>query len=151
MAICFLFSFLNPEHEDRAAEIVREEFPEAHLSVSHEIVPLHREYERFSTACLNAYIGPKTSRYLENMRSGMRAEAPDTDFNLMASNGGIVTIDGAIERPSSLLMSGPVAGVIGGRWVGELAGHENVITLDVGGTSADIAVVPDGSVRMKGL
>jgi 5-oxoprolinase (ATP-hydrolysing) len=151
VAVCFLFSFLNPEHERRAAEIVREELPGAYLSVSHEVVPLHREYERFSTTCLNAYIGPKVSRYLGRMRDAMAGEAPDTEFHLMASNGGVVTVDGAIERPVSLLMSGPAAGIVGGIWVGRRAGAENVITLDVGGTSADIGVAPAGRMRMKHL
>ena len=106
VAVCFLFSFLNPEHERRAAEIVREELPDTYLSVSHEVVPLHREYERFSTTCLNAYIGPRVSRYLARMRDAMAADAPDTEFHLMASNGGVVTVDGAIDRPVSLLVSG---------------------------------------------
>lgn len=151
VAVCFLFSFLNPAHEDRAAEIVREEFPDVHVSVGHRVVPLHREYERFSTACLNGYIGPRTSQYLENMRDALTRDAPGADFNLMTSNGGIVTVEDAIERPVSLLMSGPVAGVIGGIWVGGLVGHSSVITLDVGGTSADIGVAPDGQLRMKRL
>ena len=151
VAVCFLFSFLNPAHEQRAAEILQEEFADAHVSVSHRIVPLHREYERFSTACLNGYIGPRTSRYLANMRVALAADAPNADFNLMTSQGGIVTVDDAIERPVSLLLSGPVAGVIGGIWMGNLVGHTNVITLDVGGTSADIGVAPDGELRMKRL
>ena len=151
VAICFLFSFLNPAHEERAAEILLEEFADAHVSVGHRVVPLHREYERFSTACLNAYIGPRTSRYLANMRGALVGEAPNADFNLMTSQGGIVTVDDAIDRPVSLLLSGPVAGVIGGIWMGNLVGHENVITLDVGGTSADIGVAPDGELRMKRL
>ena len=151
VAICFLFSFLNPEHEDRAREIVGEELPETYLCVSHDVVPLHREYERFSTACLNAYIGPRTARYLERMRAAMSEAAPRTDFHLMTSNGGIVTIDGALEKPVSLLMSGPAAGIVGGIWVARLAGYENVVTLDVGGTSADIGVAPLGQLRMKHL
>ena len=151
VAVCFLFSFLNPEHERRAAEIVREELPDTYLSVSHEVVPLHREYERFSTTCLNAYIGPRVSRYLARMRDAMAADAPDTEFHLMASNGGVVTVDGAIDRPVSLLVSGPAAGIVGGIWIGREAGAENVITLDVGGTSADIGVAPGGRLRMKHL
>ena len=151
VAVCLLFSFLNPEHEDRAAAIVREEFPDAYLSVSHDVVPLHREYERFSTACLNAYVGPKTARYVERMARALGEEAPNTDFHLMSSSGGVVTVEGAIRRPVSLLMSGPVAGIVGGIWIGRLAGCKGVITLDVGGTSADIGVAPDGRMRMKHL
>jgi N-methylhydantoinase A/oxoprolinase/acetone carboxylase beta subunit len=115
------------------------------------VAPQHREYERFSTAALNAYIGPKTSRYLRHMHDGVGAVAPDTDFHLMASNGGTLTVEGAISRPTQLLMSGPVAGIIGGIAVGRAVGLESVITLDVGGTSADIGVAPGGQLRMKHL
>jgi N-methylhydantoinase A/oxoprolinase/acetone carboxylase beta subunit len=151
VAVCFLFSFLNPAHERRVKEILTEELPGVHLSISHEVVPQHREYERFSTTALDAYIGPKTSRYLRNMHGALRELAPDTDFHLMASNGGTLTIDGAASRPTQLLMSGPVAGIVGGIAAARSAGYESVITLDVGGTSADIGVAPDAVVRMKHL
>lgn len=151
VAVCFLFSFLNPAHEQRVKEILAEEMPDTHVSISHEVAPQHREYERFSTAALNAYIGPKTSRYLRHMHDGVGAVAPDTDFHLMASNGGTLTVEGAISRPTQLLMSGPVAGIIGGIAVGRAVGLESVITLDVGGTSADIGVAPGGQLRMKHL
>ena len=146
-----MFSFLNPEHEKRVAAIVRAEFPEAYLSVSHEVIPQYREFERFTTTCLNAYIGPKTSRYLETLGGKLKAGGLKGELHLMQSAGGSATLQGASTRPVSLLMSGPVAGLIGGIWVGETAGFKNVITLDVGGTSADIAVAPNGEMRMKHL
>jgi 5-oxoprolinase (ATP-hydrolysing) len=151
VAVCFLFSFLNPDHERRAREILEAEMPGVYVCASHEVIPLHREYERFSTACLNAYIAPKTSRYIAQTHRAMADEAPGTDFRLMASNGGTVTVDGAVASPASLLMSGPSAGVVGGIWIGRQAGVENLITLDVGGTSADIAVAPGGQLRMRHL
>jgi N-methylhydantoinase A/oxoprolinase/acetone carboxylase beta subunit len=151
VAVCFLFSFLNPAHERRVKELLAEEMPDAHISISHEVTPQHREYERFSTTALNAYIGPKTSRYLERMNDSLHELAPDIDFHLMASNGGTLTVDGAVQRPTQLLMSGPVAGIIGGIAVGRAAGFDSVITLDVGGTSADIGVAPGGELRMKHL
>ncbi len=151
ICVCFLFSFLDPRHEARAKEIVLEEAPGVHLSISHEVSPQHREYERFSTTALNAYIGPKTSRYLRRMDDRLRELAPETDFHLMASNGGTVTVDGAVDAPAALLMSGPVAGIVGGIAAGKAAGYDSVITLDVGGTSADIGVAPDGRLRMKHL
>ena len=83
VCVCFLFSFLDPRHEQRAKEILAEEFPEAHASISHEVVPQHREYERFTTTALNAYIGPKTSSYLRRMDSALGEVAPDADFHLM--------------------------------------------------------------------
>jgi len=151
VAICFLFSFLNPAHENRAKEILREELPDVHLSISHQVTPQHREYERFSTTALDAYIGPKTSRYLERMHAAVGEMAPASEFHLMSSNGGTLTVDAATARPTQLLMSGPVAGIIGGIAVGHSAGFDSVITLDVGGTSADIGVAPGGELRMKPL
>jgi 5-oxoprolinase (ATP-hydrolysing) len=151
VAVCLLHSYLNPEHERRIKEIVLEEFPEAYLSVSHEVVPLYREYERFSTVCLNAYVGPKVSRYLGRFEDEMRRAGFRRSVQLMQSSGGTVGVQAASARPVSLLMSGPVAGVIGGIWSGRMAGVENVITLDMGGTSADIGVAPGGQLRMRHL
>jgi N-methylhydantoinase A/oxoprolinase/acetone carboxylase beta subunit len=151
VAVCFLFSFLNPEHERRVAEIVREEFPEAFLSVSSEVLPQYREYERFSTVCLNAYIGPQVSRYVRRLEDELEAMDVKTGLHLMTSASGVATAGGAVARPVNLLMSGPVAGVVGGIWTGRQAGYENVITLDVGGTSADIGLAQEGQLRMKHL
>ena len=151
IAVCFLFSFLNPEHEARVAEIVREEFPDAFLSVSSEVLPQYREYERFSTVCLNAYIGPRVSRYVRRLEEELAAMDVKTGLHLMTSASGVATAGGAVSRPVNLLMSGPVAGVVGGIWAGRQAGYDNVITLDVGGTSADIGLAQDGRLRMKHL
>jgi N-methylhydantoinase A/oxoprolinase/acetone carboxylase beta subunit len=151
VSICFLFSFLNPEHEQRVADIVREEFPGAFLSVSSEVLPQYREYERFSTVCLNAYIGPKVSRYVRRLEEELEAMDVRTGLHLMTSASGVATAEGAVARPVNLLMSGPVAGVVGGIWTGKQAGFDNVITLDVGGTSADIGLAQEGRLRMKHL
>jgi N-methylhydantoinase A/oxoprolinase/acetone carboxylase beta subunit len=151
VAVCFLFSFLNPQHEARVAEIVREEFPAAFLSVSSEVLPQYREYERFSTVCLNAYVGPKVSRYVRRLEDELRSMDVRTGVHLMTSASGVATAEGAVARPVNLLMSGPVAGVVGGIWAGRNAGYENVITLDVGGTSADIGLAQEGRLRMKHL
>jgi 5-oxoprolinase (ATP-hydrolysing) len=151
VAICFLFSFLNPAHEQRAAEIVREEFPEAFLSVSSEVLPQYREYERFSTLAVNAFIGPKVAGYARRLEDELRSLGVRTGLHLMSSASGVVTAQGAVQRPVNLLMSGPVAGVVGGIWVGRQAGFDNVITLDVGGTSADIGLAQSGALRMKHL
>lgn len=151
ISVCFLFSFLNPAHEQRVAEIVREEFPEAFLSVSSEVLPQYREYERFSTVSLNAYVGPKVSRYIRRLQEQLEELDVRTKLHLMTSASGVATPEGAIARPVNLLMSGPVAGVVGGIWAGKQAGYDNVITLDVGGTSADIGLAQDGRLRMKHL
>jgi N-methylhydantoinase A/oxoprolinase/acetone carboxylase beta subunit len=151
IAVCFLFSFLNPAHEERVAEIVREEFPDAFLSVSSEVLPQYREYERFSTVCLNAYVGPKVSRYVRRLEEQLEDLEVRTKLHLMTSASGVATPEGAVARPVNLLMSGPVAGVVGGIWAGKQAGYDNVITLDVGGTSADIGLAQEGRLRMKHL
>ncbi len=151
VAVCFLFSFLNTSHEQRVAEIVREEFPEAFLSVSSEVLPQYREYERFSTVGLNAYVGPKVATYVSRLEEQLTKLGVRTGLHLMTSASGVATAEAATKRPVNLLMSGPVAGVVGGIWAGRLAGYANVITLDVGGTSADIGLAQDGKLRMKHL
>jgi N-methylhydantoinase A/oxoprolinase/acetone carboxylase beta subunit len=151
VAVCFLFSFLNASHEQRVAEIVREEFPEAFLSVSSEVLPQYREYERFSTVGLNAYVGPKVATYVSRLEEQLTRLGVRTGLHLMTSASGVATAEAATKRPVNLLMSGPVAGVVGGIWAGRLAGYANVITLDVGGTSADIGLAQDGRLRMKHL
>ena len=151
IAICFMFSFLNPAHEKRAGEIVAEEAPGLYVSLSHEIVAQYREYERFSTTALNAYVGPKTSRYLDRLDRALASEGLGAGLHLMQSSGGAATIDAAIRRPVTLLMSGPVGGLLGGIWAGGTAGFRDVISLDVGGTSADIGVAPDGRMQFKHL
>jgi N-methylhydantoinase A/oxoprolinase/acetone carboxylase beta subunit len=142
---------LNPDHERRVAEIVREEFPEAFLSVSSEVLPQYREYERFSTVGLNAYVGPKVASYVARLGEELEALGVRSGLHLMTSASGVATSEAAIRRPVNLLMSGPVAGVVGGIWAGKQAGYDNVITLDVGGTSADIGLAQEGRLRMKHL
>ncbi len=151
VAVCFLHSYLNPSHEQRVKEILLEEFPEAYLSVSNEVLPLYREFERFSTVALNAYVGPKVSRYVERFADAMSAAGFPHGVQLMQSSGGMTTVDSASARPVNLLMSGPVAGLIGGIWAGRVAGFDNVVTLDIGGTSADIGVAAGGELRMRHL
>ena len=148
--VAFLFSFLNNEHEQRAKEIVTAILPDAFVSASSDVVNSIREYERFSSAAMNAYIGPKTAHYLhEPRRAGSRASGIRAMVRVMQSNGGISTIENAVERPIGLLLSGPAGGVIGGRWTGEHCGKSKIITIDIGGTSADISVIEDGELRIK--
>ncbi|MBS1860292.1 MAG: hydantoinase B/oxoprolinase family protein [Actinobacteria bacterium] len=151
IAICLLHSYLAPEHEQRVRDIVAEEHPDAYLSVSHEVVPLYREFERFSTVCLNAYIGPKVSRYLGRLEESLAEAGFRREMQLMQSSGGMAPTGWAAERPVTLLMSGPVAGLIGGIWAAKASGYDNVVTLDIGGTSADIGVAMNGELRMRHL
>ncbi len=151
VAVCLLHSYLNPRHEQRVKQIVQEEYPGCFLSVSHEVLPLYREFERFSTVALNAYVGPRVSRYLGRFAEAMSEAGFRRDVQLMQSSGGMATITGSSERPVNLLMSGPVAGLIGGIWAGRASGFDSVVTLDIGGTSADIGVAAGGRLRMRHL
>ena len=115
------------------------------------MLPLYREFERFSTVALNAYVGPKVARYVARFDEAMRASGFTHGVQLMQSSGGMATVESAAQRPVNLLMSGPVAGLIGGIWAGRMAGFDNVVTLDIGGTSADIGVAAGGQLRMRHL
>lgn len=146
VAVCFLFSYLNPTHERRAAEIVREEAPELFVTTSADIVPQFREFERFTTATMSAFVGPTTAHYIERLESALRAEGIDGDLHVMMSSGGVASPRAAAERPVTLLLSGPAAGILGGQWAGELAGRKRLITFDMGGTSADIGIVTEDGI-----
>jgi N-methylhydantoinase A/oxoprolinase/acetone carboxylase beta subunit len=146
VAVCFLFSYLNPVHERRAAEIVREEMPDAFVTTSADIVPQFREFERFTTASMSAFVGPKTGHYLERLGEGLAEEGVAGDLHVMMSSGGVASVQAAAERPVTLLLSGPAAGILGGQWAGALAGRTRLITFDMGGTSADIGIVTDDGV-----
>ncbi len=145
--VCFLFAFLNDSHEQRAKAIVKEVMPEAFVSCSSDVVDVIREYERFSTTAMNAYVGPSTAHYLHNLETKLRGRGIKAELRLMQSNGGISTVENCAERPVTILMSGPAGGVIGGRWCGGLSGEKNIITVDIGGTSADISTIPDGHIK----
>jgi len=146
VAVCFLFSYLNPEHERRAAAIVAEEMPDAFVTASAEIFPQFREFERFTTACMNAFVGPRVGRYLRSLETALQERGVPGELHVMASNGGVASVGSAAERPVTLLLSGPAAGVLGGLWAGELSERKRLITFDMGGTSADIGIVTERGV-----
>ena len=151
IAVCFLFSFLNPAHEQRVKEIILEEYPDVYLSLSSEVLPQFREYERFTTTGLNAYIGPTTARYIKQLQKTLKEQGYTAKVHLMQSFGGVASADAAQEKPVNLLLSGPVGGVLGAIWTSKLTDLSNVITLDIGGTSADISVLADLQPSMKHL
>ncbi|MBM3516723.1 MAG: hydantoinase/oxoprolinase family protein [Alphaproteobacteria bacterium] len=144
IAICFLFSYLNPVHEERAKAIIAEECPEAFICTSAAVSPQFREFERFTTAAMNAFIGPAVGTYVANLAAGLAHSGLKADLRIMRSNGGVATPEMVAEKPVLTLLSGPAAGVLGGAWAGALSGRQSVITFDVGGTSADIGVVTEG-------
>ncbi|RBI83324.1 hydantoinase/oxoprolinase family protein [Rhodosalinus halophilus] len=140
----FLFSYVNPAHERRAAEIVSEVMPEAFVTTSSEVAPQFREFERFTTAAMSAFIGPKVRRYISELQRSLHDRGLRGELHVMTSSGGVATPEMIARKPASTLLSGLVAGVRGGAAVGRHAGADRLITLDIGGTSADIGIVVDG-------
>jgi N-methylhydantoinase A len=148
VAICFLHAYANPNHERRAGEIVREMLPDAYLTLSHGITREFREYERTSTAVLNSYVGPTAARYLGSLERSLAGIGVRARFHIMQSNGGSATFAAAREAPINLVESGPVGGVIGGAELGRLIGIQNLITLDIGGTTAKTSLIAGGDVKV---
>jgi N-methylhydantoinase A len=144
VAVCFLFSYLNPDHEDRARAILARHMPHAFVTTSSSVAPQFREFERFTTAALSAFIGPKIGSYISHLEGALREAGLTADLLIMASNGGVATPAMAVEKPALTLLSGVAAGVLGGAWIGQSAQRQRLITFDIGGTSADIGIVVDG-------
>ena len=145
IAVCFLFSYLNPVHENRARELIEEEYPECFVTTSSSVSPQFREFERFTTATMNAFIGPKVRDYVNHLATRIGDDGIQADLHVMSSNGGVATAKMVSDRPVMTLLSGPAAGVLGGAWTGELSNRTKLITFDMGGTSADIGIVSDGT------
>lgn len=152
IAICFLFSFVNPSHEQRAAEIIRDAYPDLALSLSCEVDPAFREYERTVVTTFDAYIKPVIDRYLANLENGLKEVGVPCPLQVMQSRGGIASSEVARRRPVRLFLSGPAAGVVGAKMVGQAAGIDNLISVDIGGTSSDIALIRAGEpiIRPEG-
>lgn len=148
IVIGFLFSFINDAHERQAKAIIEREMPDAYVCSSSEVANVIREFERFSTAAMNAFIGPQTSMYLQNLQRKLADNGFRAHLRLIQSNGGISTVEACSKRAVNILMSGPAGGVIGGRSEGLLCGSNNLITVDIGGTSADISTIPDGRIKI---
>ncbi|HEX3722623.1 MAG TPA: hydantoinase/oxoprolinase family protein [Nitrolancea sp.] len=148
IAICFIHSYANPDHERRAAEIVREEAPQLAVTASHEVTREWREYERTNTVVLNAYIQPTARRYLNTLEQSLTDQGmPVGALHVMQSNGGIATFEQGRGRPIRMVESGPVGGVIGAMAIGKILGLDNLITLDIGGTTAKSSLIQGGMVR----
>ncbi|MFN8215206.1 MAG: hydantoinase/oxoprolinase family protein [Solirubrobacterales bacterium] len=145
VAVCFLFSYLNSAHEDEAAQIVREEMPDAFVCTSSGVVPQFREFERFTTTAVNAFVGPVTRSYIGRLDERLREIGAEDLLYVMQSNGGTAKPEAAMERPVTLLLSGPVGGVMGGIWASG-GNAPYLATLDVGGTSADIGIVAESGL-----
>jgi N-methylhydantoinase A len=149
VVICFLHAYLNPAHERAAATVVREEMPGVWLSVSSDVCPEFREYLRGSTAAVNAAVMPIVSRYVDALESRLAALGATAPFYVMQSSGGVMTSASAKERPVYMVESGPAAGVIAAGAVAEPYGHRNVMSFDMGGTTAKVGLIQDGRLRLS--
>ena len=146
VAVCFLFAFRDPSHEQAVAEELRRRLPGAHVVASHEVSPEFREYERASTTAVDAYLGPLAGRYLRAL-AGRCEEAGLPEPLVMRSSGGVATIGEGAAHPSWILVSGPAGGVVGAGLVARLAGFENAISFDMGGTSTDVCLIASGKAE----
>jgi len=149
LAVCFLHAYANPAHERRVKELARQINPSVFLSVSHELTSEFREYERFLTAVLNAYVGAKLNEYLSRLQARLRDIGLRIDPHIIQSNGGLMSIKTAANVPVRTVLSGPSAGVVGAAYVARLAGHPDIITLDMGGTSTDVSLLRNAQPNME--
>jgi N-methylhydantoinase A len=147
--VCLLHSYLNPAHERAVAAVLREEMPGAYLSVSSDVCPEFREYLRASTAAVNAGVMPIVSRYVDALESRLHALGAAAPFYVMQSNGGVMTSASAKARPVYMVESGPAAGVIAAGAIAAPYGHRNVMSFDMGGTTAKVGLIQDGQLRLS--
>ncbi|MGV3649900.1 MAG: hydantoinase/oxoprolinase family protein [Devosia sp.] len=141
VAICFLHSYRRPEHEARARDVVARLLPDAYVSLSSEILPEFREFERMSTVAVNAFVGPKMGAYLKRFRKRVADVGIPAEPYTIHSNGGLMSVDTVYASPVRTCVSGPAAGVVGAAEIGRIAGLPNLITFDVGGTSPDVSLI----------
>ncbi len=148
VAVCFLHSYANPAHERAAAGMLRALLPDAVVAASAEVLPEYREHERFSTTALNVAVAPRMRRYLGGLRRRLAEIGAGTELSIMTSAGGTLPAERIEAMPVLSMLSGPAAGVIAARFLGQACGYPNIITCDMGGTSTDVAVIRQGSFGM---
>ena len=148
VAVCLLFAFLNPEHEKAVKSILDEHLGGLPYSLSHEVAPIWREYERASTTIADAYIKSMVGRYISGLDDGLKAVGADGSWTVMKSNGGTVSAEACVESPIQLAMSGPAGGLIASQAIARELDLDNVVTLDMGGTSCDVGIVIGGEQRL---
>jgi N-methylhydantoinase A len=145
IGICLIHAYANPAHERRVAEIVREIYPEATLSLSSDVLPEYREYERTVTTLVDAFVKPYMERYLKRVHGALGPGLRDKPFLVMQSNGGVASPEQVVRKPITTALSGPAAGAIGSAVIADIAGFRDVITLDAGGTSTDLCLIESGA------
>ena len=144
VAVCFIHSYRKPDHERRVGEIVREQLPDVFCSLSVDVLPEIREYERTSTTVINAYLGPIIKNYLDSLIIRLKDSGVEAPVRIMQSNGGVMSARNAADRPVRIVESGPAAGVVAGHQLGLRVGLSNIITFDMGGTTAKASLIEDG-------
>ncbi|MDE2305122.1 MAG: hydantoinase/oxoprolinase family protein [Gammaproteobacteria bacterium] len=149
LTVSLINSYANPVHERRVRTIATEELPDVPVSLSSEVVPEMQEYERTVTTVANSYVRPRVARYVANLKAKIAAIAADVKLHILRSDGGLAGAAAAEEYPVNLLMSGPAGGVTGALWVAVQAGFPNLLTVDVGGTSTDVALIQNGAPRLR--
>lgn len=148
IAVCLIHGYINGAHEQRIAEIVREEFPEVALSISSEVAPEFREYFRASTTVMNATVQPPVKRYLRSIEKRLHERGLEAELLVMQSNGGVLTSGATAEKPVFMVESGPAAGVVASTYLGGLVGREDVMSFDMGGTTAKAGLIQKGQPRI---
>ena len=148
IAVAYLFSFLNPVHELRTRDIIRETLPDVYIALSSEILPQVREFERLSTTLVDAYVTPRLRLYLQRLETELRQRGFRGEIFIMQGNGGVVGIQQASHNGVQALLSGPASGVVAGAQLGQSSGFRDVITIDMGGTSFDVCLVQDGRPKI---
>jgi len=147
IAVCLMHSYANPKHELQIKEIIKREWPEVYISVSAEIIPQFREYERTSTTVINAYMMPNMASHIVDFKNEMQKNKISANCFMMQGNAGIMTFDAALKKPVSVSESGPIAGLIAANYMSQLIGEKNIITFDMGGTSADVALIQNNIMK----
>ncbi|WP_341213778.1 hydantoinase/oxoprolinase family protein [uncultured Limimaricola sp.] len=150
LAVCFLYGFLNTEHEKLAKRVIAEELPDVFVSTSHDVAPEFREFERLSTTVVNAYLGPVMQRYIRRLKENLDEIGLEIAPQLTQSNGGVIGFDTAANLPVRTVLSGPSTGVVAAQAIGKMSGFNNIITFDVGGTSSDVALLQNGVCQLTG-
>ncbi|MEO0423796.1 MAG: hydantoinase/oxoprolinase family protein [Pseudomonadota bacterium] len=149
LTVSLINSFANDAHEKRIREIAHEEMPGIPVSISAEVIPEMQEYERTVTTVANSYVRPKVAAYVKNLSDELAKQMNDVKLHILRSDGGLASAKASQELPVSLLMSGPAGGVTGAVWIAGQAGYKNLLTLDMGGTSTDVALVSDGAAQLR--
>jgi len=144
VGVCLMHAYANADHERRVAEILRDEHPDCALSLSCEVLPEYREYERAVTTLVDAFVKPYMARYLRRVREALGPGLDDKPFLVMQSSGGVASADEVVRKPITTALSGPAAGALGSAVIAEIAGYPDVVTLDAGGTSTDLCLIEGG-------